>query len=107
MRRSNSFTPENLIERFKVENNNYKMVDLTGIKTKAELFDRIEDGLDLPVYFGKNLDALHDMLAYSDMTLIIIGFADAKEALGDYAEALAGMLIDTEAESKNFRVIIR
>ena len=90
-----------------VGNTNYKMVDLTGIKDRAELFDRIEDGLDLPVYFGKNLDALHDMLAYSDITLIIIGFADAKEALGSYAEALAGMLIDTEAESKNFKVIIR
>ena len=90
-----------------MENSNYKLVDLTGIKTKEELFDRIEDGLDLPVYFGKNLDALHDMLAYSDMTLIVIGFADAKEALGDYAEAMAGMLIDTEAESRNFKVIIR
>ncbi|MBP3378994.1 MAG: barstar family protein [Clostridia bacterium] len=86
---------------------NYKLIDLSAVTTKEELFDTIEDGLDLPVYFGKNLDALHDMLAHSDMVLEIHGFDEMKEKLGGYADALAGMLRDTEEESKSFKVIIR
>ncbi len=86
---------------------NYKLIDLSAVTTKEELFDRIEDGLDLPVYFGKNLDALHDMLSHSDMVLEICGFDEMKEKLGGYADALCEMLRDTQEESKQFRVIIR
>ncbi|MBE6626667.1 MAG: hypothetical protein E7628_05765 [Ruminococcaceae bacterium] len=86
---------------------NYRLIDLSSVSTKEELFDKIEDGLDLPVYFGKNLDALHDMLSHSDMVLEIVGMEELKEKLGGYADALCGMLRDTEEESKNFKVIIR
>ena len=60
---------------------NYKLIDLSSVTTKEELFDKIEDGLDLPVYFGRNLDALHDMLSHSDMVLEICGIDELKEAL--------------------------
>ncbi len=86
---------------------NYKLIDLSGVSTKEELFEVIEDGLDLPVYFGKNLDALHDMLSHSDMVLELHGADELKEKLGGYAIALCEMLRDTEEESKSFKVIIR
>ena len=86
---------------------NYKLIDLSSVTTKEELFDKIEDGLDLPVYFGRNLDALHDMLSHSDMVLEICGIDELKEALGGYADALCEMLSDTAEESKSFKVIIR
>ena len=85
----------------------YKFIDLSGVSSREELFDRIEDGLDLPVYFGKNLDALHDMLSHSDIVLELCGIDELKEKLGGYAEALCEMLHDTEEESKTFKVIIR
>ena len=86
---------------------NYKLIDVTNIKTKKELYDAVETALDTPDYFGRNLDALHDILAGTDLTLIILGFESLKENMGSYADALAGMLIDTENESRKFRVIIR
>lgn len=86
---------------------NYKLIDLSGVNDKETLFDRIEDGLDLPVYFGKNLDALHDMLSHSDMILELCGIDELRKNLGDYTDALCEMLRDTEAESKTFKVIIR
>lgn len=86
---------------------NYKLIDLSGVTSREELFDKIEDGLDLPVYFGKNLDALHDMLSHSDIVLEICGIDELRGSLGGYADALCEMLRDTEAESKTFKVIIR
>lgn len=86
---------------------NYKLIDLSSVTTRDELFEAFEDGLDLPVYFGKNLDALHDMLSHTDMILEICGEKALRDALGGYADALLEMLRDTEAESKNFKVIIR
>ena len=85
----------------------YKFIDLSGVSSREELFDRIEDGLDLPVYFGKNLDALHDMLSHSDIVLELCGIDELKKKLGGYADALCEMLYDTEEESKTFKVIIR
>ena len=86
---------------------NYKLIDLKDASSRDELFAKIEDGLDLPVYFGRNLDALHDMLAHSDIVLELCGIDELKENLGSYADALCEMLRDTEAESKTFKVIIR
>ena len=58
---------------------NYKLIDVTNIKTRKELYDAVETALDTPDYFGRNLDALHDILAGTDLTLIILGFESLKE----------------------------
>ena len=38
------------------------IIDLTGTEDRAQLHDRIEQGLPLPEWYGRNLDALYDVL---------------------------------------------
>ncbi|MFI7246514.1 barstar family protein [Streptomyces qinglanensis] len=38
------------------------VVDLTGVDNKAEFMERCATGLELPDYFGRNWDALADLL---------------------------------------------
>ena len=39
------------------------VIDLKDVKTRSELYDRLEEVLPLPEYFGRNLDALYDVLS--------------------------------------------
>ena len=39
-------------------NNDY-IIDLTGVKSRDELHDRIEEILPVPGWYGRNLDALY------------------------------------------------
>ena len=41
---------------------NYE-IDLKNAKTRADLYDLLEQELPLPDYFGRNLDALYDVLS--------------------------------------------
>ena len=38
------------------------IVDFTGVKTYWQLYEAVMKGLDLPEWFGKNADALWDVL---------------------------------------------
>ena len=39
------------------------VIDFYGATDKASVHDCIKNGLELPEYYGKNLDALHDCLS--------------------------------------------
>ena len=39
------------------------IIDFTGVTDKASVHEAIKTGLELPDYYGKNLDALHDCLS--------------------------------------------
>jgi RNAse (barnase) inhibitor barstar len=41
-------------------------IDLTGVENRTELHDRIEQGLPVPEWYGRNLDALKDCLEEVD-----------------------------------------
>ena len=42
--------------------NNEYVIDLAGVTARKELHERIEAALPVPEWYGKNLDALHDVL---------------------------------------------
>lgn len=54
--------------------------------------------LDLPEYYGKNLDALHDCLSdlHSDVCITIRNLADLEQNIGKYADSLVRMLLDSK-----------
>ncbi|MCL2320890.1 MAG: PatB family C-S lyase [Oscillospiraceae bacterium] len=89
-----------------------KEVILDGklMTTKAKLHKEMKNKLDLPEYYGNNLDALWDMLTgYVEMPLkiIIINFNVCKKALGDYAEDLLFVFEQVEKELDDFILIVK
>ena len=84
----------------------YKLI-LNGetIRTKKELFECMGEQLELPAWFGKNLDALYDvitcdLLPKGTVEVRIGAVQKLKENLGGYADALLGMLGDIAEEDK-------
>ena len=80
-------------------------VELDGrlISNREALYDQLAEQLNLPAYFGRNLDALYDFLTeVSEPTEIHFEHTVAMEAsLGSYAMALRSTLLDAQHENKN------
>ena len=62
--------------------------------SRQALHDHLKQQLNLPDYYGRNLDALYDCLTErSEPTeLLLADFACCREALGKYADALLSTL---------------
>lgn len=64
------------------------------IKTRAQLHDALQAQLDLPEYYGRNLDALFDCLTelHEPSQIEVAETALLKEHLGFYAHSLLILL---------------
>ena len=81
------------------------VIDGKSIKTKDDLYASVSQQLPLPSWFGKNLDALYDVLTCdilpkNDVDAEITDAFSLKENLGKYADSLIGMLSDIADEDK-------
>ena len=83
------------------------IVNCKNVCGKADLYDLLESKLCLPDYFGRNLDALHDILSEMNFTLELRSFAKLRESLGGYADSLEAMLKATDEECDGFRAVIK
>ena len=73
---------------------------------RAALHDHLTQQLNLPDYYGRNLDALYDVLTERQMpvTVRIENVACLQESLGRYAEAFLKTLRDVAAKNPNFKI---
>lgn len=62
------------------------ILDANYMESKIDLHKYIERKLNLPDYYGRNLDALNDVLSeFSDeLTIKIVNTKNAKKKLGEY-----------------------
>ena len=67
-------------------------IDLTGVEDRTELHDRIEQALPVPEWYGRNLDALYDVLTEpsfgGDCLICFTGCAGPGEKMPRYMEAM-------------------
>ena len=82
------------------------LLDGNEIKTKADVHSKFADALDLPDHYGRNLDALHDVLTESgeETGVIAVNIEIMSENLGKWWESLKRMLTDVESERERFHV---
>ena len=68
----------------------------TTIDSRESLHAALAEQLAFPAYYGRNLDALYDLLGESSESVCIIlrNASALQEALGGYYTALCGMLTD-------------
>ena len=82
-------------------------VYLDGCKMteRAALHDHLQQVLALPAHYGRNLDALHDLLCeLSGVTITVRNFAAAERSLGGYAGGLRHVLLDAARDNPNLSV---
>jgi len=77
------------------------------IKTIEDFHREIKNVLELPDYYGNNLDALWDCLTgwiETPLTLIWKDFGISKTNLGSLSEKVVSVLIKAEKEVTGFKV---
>ena len=78
--------------------------------TRDALHDDLVQALSLPAHYGRNLDALWDVLTGGlDLPLAVTwqGFGASQVHLGDYADEVLGVLRAAESEQVGLRVVLR
>lgn len=83
------------------------MLEGSVITSREALHRALAEGLELPEWYGGNLDALHDCLTELDrpLELTVRGGAALEAALGGYAVALRRVLADCAAENGLLTVV--
>lgn len=78
------------------------ILDFSNIKDKTELHIYLKRELQLPDYYGNNMDALHDCLSEhgNNLCITVVHFDVLKQALGDYADVLLQVFLDSGIDVK-------
>jgi RNAse (barnase) inhibitor barstar len=81
-------------------------IALTGSGNRADLHDRLQEALPLPVWYGRNLDAFYDCLTEQaeEWNLTFCGTGDADAVLPAYMDALRRLCRAAQAENDRLRV---
>ncbi len=81
-----------------------------GIRSLDDFYDEISRQLSLPAYFGRNLDALWDVLSTDVEGPVEITWRNArssKQAMGEDFEKVLKVLKELEGEREDFKVILQ
>ena len=81
-----------------------------AIRSLDEFYDEIARKLHFPDHFGRNLDALWDVLTTDvkgPVELVWEGADASKKSMGKDFEKVAALLLDVEKEREDFKVFFR
>jgi ribonuclease inhibitor len=81
-----------------------------AIRNLQEFYDEIARTLPLPEYFGRNLDALWDVLTTDvegSVELIWEDSAASKKSMGKAFDKISDLLREVEKEREDFKVHLR
>ncbi len=84
------------------------IIDGAYVESMTKLHDMLKFSLDLPTWYGRNLDALYDCLTgeLSEKTVIVVRNEKRLAALdGGRGEALLSVLRDADEECRRLTVI--
>ena len=80
------------------------------IRSVKDFHHKIKRLLDLPDYYGENLDALWDCLTgwiETPITIVWTNFQESRKNLGDFADKIVDVFKEAEKEVDGFKVEYR
>ncbi|WP_293729041.1 barstar family protein [uncultured Phascolarctobacterium sp.] len=85
------------------------ILDTEQMRSQSQLHQYLREALQLPAYYGANLDALYDCLTeLSEPTELTIQGKVAEEAyLGRYGAMLLRVLQDAAAANRNLQITVQ
>ncbi len=79
------------------------ILDGAMMKTRAEAYAHIAEKMEFPDYFGKNLDALWDLLStYEAAEVVLNNSSEMLNSLGSYGCKMLKCFYDADKASDSF-----
>jgi len=78
------------------------IIDGAKMHTRQEAHEEIASAMEFPGYYGKNLDALWDMLTTTRGTAVIRNVSTMLNALGAYGCRIVKTFYDAAEENQRF-----
>ena len=84
------------------------ILDCSKMVSMSEIHEQLKNTLPLPGYYGKNLDALWDILSElsEPMEIILENFSDTPEKTKTYVNSLVKVLDHVAKKRDNFKFTI-
>ena len=84
-------------------------IDIRNISTVKALHIYLAYCLDLPSHYGRNLDALYDLLSTEsrETTITLCGTGEAQGEIAAYVPRLVRVLSDAAGENERLHIIIQ
>ena len=85
-------------------------LDTTGVESVPAFYDEVATSWDLPSWFGRNLDALFDVLGDLTATPTVLvwnGLRELSDVDPMHAAAVLDVLRDAAGQASTFAVIVR
>lgn len=85
------------------------ILNLSEIESRKHLHQYLKESLELPEYYGSNLDALYDLLTEKTQPLEILveGLEDFCKKNPGYGKLLTAVLERAEKENENLTIILK
>ncbi|MBO4355976.1 MAG: barstar family protein [Clostridia bacterium] len=83
------------------------IIDASLFTSKSDMHELLQKVFSEYEYFGKNLDALHDVLTSirKDSLIVINNFAKAQELLGAYMNTTAKVFCNSAEENPHLKIV--
>ncbi len=78
------------------------IIDMKDWKDRASAHESLKKELGFPDWYGKNADALYDLLTERDFSIVLCNAAKAREAMGQDLEKLLKVMRDAGAIDRVF-----
>lgn len=84
------------------------LLDGNEIKEAKDLHEKFRQSLDLPEYYGNNLDALYDVLStnYDEIGIIAVNTDKLRDTLGERWDRFLGLLSRVAEENEGVKALI-
>jgi ribonuclease inhibitor len=80
-------------------------IDFSGITDRYALHSCLKRALELPEYYGCNLDALYDCLTEMPECSITLISADTLDRLGQYGKSMISVFRDAALKNPNIKIL--
>ncbi len=83
------------------------ILNFEGVSDKEEFYTIIRDAIEVPDYFGNNLDALYDVLTedFEEKTIVIKGIEQTADEMKDYMKKFRRLCDDVAEENEAIRFV--
>lgn len=81
------------------------LIDFNNVNNRETLHEYLKENLELPEYYGKNLDALSDCLTQMSETTITFRNLSSLKCLGEYEYSLLEVLEDSAKENPELTLL--